>query len=245
MCQPLCWIGPWEYMAVGRGLITVPGIVITLYGIVLIIYISQHIYANFLTALAGLVGLGPDQHEDYASGICPSAVVLYLASFPYPVSLTPILVLCCQTQSGLQTRLRCCFWPPLSTMAVRAWHRHCPLHVHEVQIEIATNQRTWRPRRALSSPVASLPYLALFPRNLVSNGLANAALVSLLHCAGVLARIALGVSPAPCCCLLRRCASLPSLRWHLHPRFAGLVTRITPALPSALQTGICPITTQS
>jgi hypothetical protein len=56
MFQPLCRFGPWEYTAVGRGLITVPGIVITLYGVILIIYISRHIYANFLAALAGLVG---------------------------------------------------------------------------------------------------------------------------------------------------------------------------------------------
>jgi hypothetical protein len=84
-------------MAVGRGLITVPGVVITLYGVVLVIYISRHIYANFLAALARLVGPGPAQHEDYAGGICPSAVVLYLALFPYPVSLMPVLVLHCQT----------------------------------------------------------------------------------------------------------------------------------------------------
>ncbi len=96
MCQPLCQFRPWEYTAVGCGLITVLGIVIALYGIVLVIYVSRHIYANFLAALAGLVGPGPDQHEDYAGGIRPSAVVLYLALFPYPVSLAPILVLRCQ-----------------------------------------------------------------------------------------------------------------------------------------------------
>jgi hypothetical protein len=97
MCQPLCRFGPWEYTAVGHGLITIPGVVITLYAIVLVIYISRHIYANFLAALARLVGPGPTQHEDYASGICPSAVVLYLMLFPYPVSLMPVLVLRCQT----------------------------------------------------------------------------------------------------------------------------------------------------
>ena len=97
MCQPLCRFGPWEYTAVGRGLITVLSIVIALYGIVLVIYVSQHIYANFLAALAGLVGPGPAQHEDYAGGIRPSTVLLYLALFPYPVLLTPVLVLCCQT----------------------------------------------------------------------------------------------------------------------------------------------------
>jgi hypothetical protein len=97
MCQLLCRFGPWEYTVVGRGLITLPGIFIALYGIVLVIYVSRHIYANFLAALAGLVGPGPAQHEDYASGICLSAVVLYLALFPYPVLLTPILELCCQT----------------------------------------------------------------------------------------------------------------------------------------------------
>jgi hypothetical protein len=97
MCQPLCRFGPWEYTAVKRGLITIPGIIIALYGIVLVIYVSRHIYANFLAALARLVGPGSAQHEDYASGIRPSAVVLYLASFPYPASLMPILVLHCQT----------------------------------------------------------------------------------------------------------------------------------------------------
>jgi hypothetical protein len=86
MCQLLCRFGPWECTAVGCGLITVFGIVIALYGVVLVIYISRHIYANFLAALAGLVGLGPAQHEDYAGGICPSAVVLYLTLFLYPVS---------------------------------------------------------------------------------------------------------------------------------------------------------------
>jgi hypothetical protein len=97
MCQPLCRFGPWEYTAVGRGLITVPSVVIALYGVVLVIYIIWHIYANFLAALAWLVDPGPAQHEDYAGGIRPSAIVLYLASFPYPVSLTPIFVLHCQT----------------------------------------------------------------------------------------------------------------------------------------------------
>jgi hypothetical protein len=96
MCQPLCRFRPWECTAIGHGLITVPGNIIALYGVVLVIYISWHIYANFLAALVGLVGLGPVQHEDYASGLCPSAIVLYLASFLYPVLLTPVLVLCCQ-----------------------------------------------------------------------------------------------------------------------------------------------------
>jgi hypothetical protein len=96
MCQPLCWFGPWECTAVGRGLITVPIIIIALYGIVLVSYVSRHIYANFLAALARLVGPGPAQHEDYAGGICPSAVVSYLALFLYPVSLVHILVLGCQ-----------------------------------------------------------------------------------------------------------------------------------------------------
>ncbi len=96
MCQLLCWFRHWECTAIGRGLITVPGIVIALYGIVLIIYISWHIYANFLAALVGRVGPGPAQHEDYASGPCPSAIASYLASFPYPVLLMPILVLHCQ-----------------------------------------------------------------------------------------------------------------------------------------------------
>ncbi len=84
-------------MAVRRSLITIPGVVIALHGIDLVIYVSQHIYANFLAALAGLVGPGPAQHEDYAGGIRPSTVLLYLALFPYPVLLTPVLVLCCQT----------------------------------------------------------------------------------------------------------------------------------------------------
>ena len=96
MCQPLCRFRPWECTAIGHGLIPVPGIVIALYGIVLIIYVSRHIYANFLAALAGLVGPGPAQHEDYAGGLCPSTIVLYLALFLYPVLLTPVLVLRCQ-----------------------------------------------------------------------------------------------------------------------------------------------------
>jgi hypothetical protein len=96
MCQPLCRFRPWECTAIGHGLIPVPGIVIALYGIVLIIYVSRHIYANFLAALAGLVGPGPAQHEDYAGGLRPSAIVLYLASFLYPVLSMPVLVLHCQ-----------------------------------------------------------------------------------------------------------------------------------------------------
>jgi hypothetical protein len=64
--------------------------------VVLVIYVSWHIYANFLAALAKLVGLGPVQYEDYAGGLRPSAIVSYLASFPYPVLLTPVLVLHCQ-----------------------------------------------------------------------------------------------------------------------------------------------------
>jgi hypothetical protein len=62
----------------------------------LIIYISRHIYANFLAALAKLVGPGPAQYEDYAGGLRPSAIILCLALFPYPVLLTPVLVLRCQ-----------------------------------------------------------------------------------------------------------------------------------------------------
>jgi hypothetical protein len=64
--------------------------------VVLVIYISQHIYANFLAALAKLVGPGPAQYEDYVGGLCPSAIVSYLALFPYPVLLMPVLVLRCQ-----------------------------------------------------------------------------------------------------------------------------------------------------
>jgi hypothetical protein len=64
--------------------------------VVLVIYVSRHIYANFLAALAGLVGLGPAQHEDYAGGLCPSTIVSYLALFPYLVLLMLVLVLCCQ-----------------------------------------------------------------------------------------------------------------------------------------------------
>jgi hypothetical protein len=93
MCQPLCRFRPWECTAIGRGLITVPGIVIALYGVVLVIYASRHIYANFLAALVGLVGLGPAQHEDYAGELFLSTIVSYLVLFPYPVLLTPILVL--------------------------------------------------------------------------------------------------------------------------------------------------------
>jgi hypothetical protein len=94
MCQPLCWFGPWECTAVERSLITVPDIVITLHGVVLLIYVSRHIYANFLAALVRLVGPGPAQH--YAGGIYPSVVVSYLALLPYPVLSTPVLVLHCQ-----------------------------------------------------------------------------------------------------------------------------------------------------
>jgi len=64
--------------------------------VVLVIYASWHIYANFLAALAKLVGPGPAQYEDYAGGLRPSAIVLYLALFPYPVLSTPVLVLRCQ-----------------------------------------------------------------------------------------------------------------------------------------------------
>jgi hypothetical protein len=64
MCQLLCQFGPWECTAVGRGLITVPGVVVSLYVVFLIIYVDWHIYASFLAALAGLVGPGPAQHED-------------------------------------------------------------------------------------------------------------------------------------------------------------------------------------
>jgi hypothetical protein len=96
MCQPLCRFRPWECTAIGRGLIPITGVVIALYGIVFIIYISWHIHANFLAALAGLVGPGPAQYEYYAGGLHPSAIVLYLVSFLYPVLSTPDLVLRCQ-----------------------------------------------------------------------------------------------------------------------------------------------------
>ncbi len=96
MCQPLCRFRPWDCTAIGHGLITVPGVVIALYGIALVIYVSQHIYANFFAALVGLVGPGPAQHEDYAGGLCPSTIVSYLLLFLYPVLSTPVLVLHCQ-----------------------------------------------------------------------------------------------------------------------------------------------------
>ncbi len=35
MCQPLCRFRPWECTSIGHGLITVPGVVIAIYGIVL------------------------------------------------------------------------------------------------------------------------------------------------------------------------------------------------------------------
>jgi hypothetical protein len=81
MCQPLCRFGPWEDTAVRRGPITVPGILIALYGTVFVIYVSRDTYVNFLAALAGCVGPGPVPHEDYAGGILSSALVLYLACF--------------------------------------------------------------------------------------------------------------------------------------------------------------------
>jgi hypothetical protein len=56
-------------MAISHSLITVPGIVIALYGVVLVIYVSRHIYANFLAALARLIGPGSAQHEDSAGGL--------------------------------------------------------------------------------------------------------------------------------------------------------------------------------
>jgi hypothetical protein len=84
-------------MAVRCDLISILGVVVAPYGVVLIIYIGWHIYANFLAALAGLVAPGSAQHEVYPGGIRPSAVILYVASLPYPVSSTPILVLHCQT----------------------------------------------------------------------------------------------------------------------------------------------------
>jgi hypothetical protein len=62
-------------MAIGHGLITVPSVVIPLYGVVLVIYVSRLIYANFLAALVRLVGPGPAQHEDYAGGLCPYVIV--------------------------------------------------------------------------------------------------------------------------------------------------------------------------
>jgi hypothetical protein len=96
MCQPLCRFRPWECTAIGRGLILVPGIIIALYGVVLVIYVSWHKYVNFLAALARLVGPGPAQHEDYAGGLPPSAIVSYLVPFLYPVFSAPILVLRCQ-----------------------------------------------------------------------------------------------------------------------------------------------------
>ncbi len=81
---------------------------------------------------------------------------------------------------------------------------------------------------SLSLPVASLPYLALFHGDLASDGLADAALVSLPelcwrpwpHCAGVITNIALLLLPAlhqhhcPCCMgafALIALALLPSL----------------------------------
>jgi hypothetical protein len=64
--------------------------------VVLVIYISWHIYANFLAVFAKLVGPGPAQYEDYAGGLRPSAIISYLVSFPYPVLSMPVLVLRCQ-----------------------------------------------------------------------------------------------------------------------------------------------------
>ncbi len=115
---------------------------------------------------------------------------------------------------------------PLSAMAVHAWHRRCPLCIHKVQIEVATHQHTWHPHCALSSPVASSPYLTLFPRNLVSNGPSDAALVSLLvlhwhpclHCPGGNTSITLSSSPVLRVTALVTWASSPSLHWTCHPR---------------------------
>jgi hypothetical protein len=78
----------------------------------------------------------------------------------------------------------------------------------------------WQPCCALSLPTASSPYLASFPGNLVSNGPANAALVSLvalrwhpcLHYAGGITSNAL--------------LSLPALRWRHCPRCMGIFSLV-------------------
>jgi hypothetical protein len=119
-------------------------------------------------------------------------------------------------------------------MAVRAWHPCRLLRVCEVQIEVVTHQHTWHPCRALLSPMASSPYLALFPRNLVSNGPADAALVSLLtlhwhpcpHCAGGITSIALLSSPALRITALVAWASLPPLCWTCHPHCTRIAVSI-------------------
>jgi hypothetical protein len=72
-----------------------------------------------------------------------------------------------------------------------------------------THRHTWCPCHALSLPVASLPYPVSFPGNLVSDGLANAALASLSalcwrscpHCTVGITSIALSSSPALRWCL--------------------------------------------
>jgi hypothetical protein len=117
MCQPHCQFRPWECTAIRRGLITVPGIIIAMYGIVLVIYVSRHIYTNFLAALVGLVGSGPAKHEDYAGGLCLTATVSYLLLFPYPgpcVAL-PDLIRAMVTPSLLLLDAHCPQW--LSSMA--------------------------------------------------------------------------------------------------------------------------------
>jgi hypothetical protein len=100
-----CWV--W--------LFTVSDVTVALYVVVLVIYVSRHIYANFLAALARLIGPGPAQHKYSPGGIFPSTFILYVASLPYPVSLMTVLALHCQRYSGQRTCLHCCLWLP-----------HCP-----------------------------------------------------------------------------------------------------------------------
>jgi hypothetical protein len=118
MCQPLCRFRPWECTAIGCSLITVPGILIALYGVVLVIYVSRHMYANFLAALAGLVGPSPAQHEDYAGGFCipPSSCTWH--HFHIQCCQRPSLCCAARCNQGNGCAFIVASGRPLSAMAV-------------------------------------------------------------------------------------------------------------------------------
>jgi hypothetical protein len=65
------------------------------------------------------------------------------------------------------------------------------------------------------------------------------------RCAGVLASIALASLPAlHCCCCQHSLVWSPLSQGHHHPHCAGAIALVTPMLPPASQTGVCPVRKQ-
>jgi hypothetical protein len=127
MCQPFCQFGPWGCTAVRRGPITVPGVIIALYGVVLDPTLAGTYMPTSLLPWLGLLVLALPNMKPI-----PVAFVLPPLSRTWRcchIQCRRCLSLCCiaRHNRGNGHAFIVATGRPLSTMAFRVWHHCCPL----------------------------------------------------------------------------------------------------------------------